>query len=291
MIKDILKVLYKNIPCKRSFFTLLKRVYSPPTFISQYLKFDGEFEVIDQGYHFKMVNFSNPLETSLFWGGLDGFEKDSLSLWVRLSKTALGILDIGAYTGYYSILAKLTNPKSTVLAFEPVKRRFDRLVHNCENNTCSVECFNIALSDKDGPVILYDLPMEHHNLATLDGSAARPFSEKRIPTKILAKTLDTLADEQDIQRIDLIKIDLEGFEPNILFGAKRVIHKWKPSMIVEILDEPHAAAIEELLINDNYYYFDLDEKTGPKKIGSLQKSSFHNIFICQASVAKTLGLV
>lgn len=291
MIKDILKVIYKNIPGKRTFFTLLKRIYSPSTFISRYLKFDGEFEVIDRGYHFIMVNFSNPLETSLFWGGLDGFEKDSINLWLRLSKNAVGILDIGANTGYYSILAKLTNPKSTVIAIEPVQRIFDRLVHNCEKNTCSVECFNIALLDKDGPVILYDLPLEHHNLATLDGSGAVPFSEKRIPTKILGKTLDTLVDEQGIQRIDLIKIDVEGFEPNVLFGAKRTIQKWKPSMIVEILDESHAAAIEELLINDNYHYFDLDEKTGPKRIESLQKSSYHNIFLCQASVAEALGLV
>ena len=59
-----------------------------------------------------------------------GWEKESLKIWKELCQTSDVILDVGANTGVYSLVAKAANPESRVIAFEPVKRTFDRLEHN-----------------------------------------------------------------------------------------------------------------------------------------------------------------
>ena len=46
-------------------------------------------------------------------------------------------------------------------------------------------------------------------------------------------TLDAFVDEHDLQRIDLIKIDVEGFEPEVLAGARRTLERFHPSVLLE----------------------------------------------------------
>ncbi len=156
-----------------------------------------------------MRHYGFELENEVFWRGLEnGWEHVSISLWTKLVKEANVILDVGANTGIYSLIAKSVNPDSRVYAFEPVERVFEKLEFNNRLNDFDIICFDQALSDTDGEAIIYDVPSEHvysvtvnKNINTLDATV--------IPTKIKIMKLDTFIERIKIERVDLIKIDVE----------------------------------------------------------------------------------
>jgi methylase of polypeptide subunit release factors len=69
-----------------------------------------------------------------FWHGPDAFESLSLRLWRELARHSGSVLDVGAFTGVYSLTAARANPEAEVYCFEPVKRTFGRLVINLKAN-------------------------------------------------------------------------------------------------------------------------------------------------------------
>jgi len=96
--KQWLRDVYRNIPLKRPFFFLIKRVYLPKQPLYQHLWFNGEFTVRVGDSFIRMVNYDSHLETSLFWDGIAGYEKHSVHLWSELCKKSSVIFDVGANT-------------------------------------------------------------------------------------------------------------------------------------------------------------------------------------------------
>ena len=80
--------------------------------------------------------------STYFYYGPDTFETLSLRLWHFFCKSARGILDIGAFTGIYSLLAKKVGPKSECIAFEPMPHIRNRALLNFTLNGMGL---NIAL--------------------------------------------------------------------------------------------------------------------------------------------------
>ena len=113
-MKKILKKIYANFPFKQVLFTLLKKVWTPSENIYQHLHFKGEFKVkINEKNNFLIKHYGFQIENELFWAGLTGgWEKESMKIWIELCKDADVIIDIGANTGVYSLIAKSMNPNS-----------------------------------------------------------------------------------------------------------------------------------------------------------------------------------
>lgn len=129
------------------------------------------------------------------------------------------IVDIGANLGYYTILTgKIIGEKGKVYAFEPNKECAKMLSKNVSANTLyNVEVIQAAVSDKTGTITLYiseDNSGDHRTYNSL---------EKRKSYTVKTYALDTFFDLNE--KIDLVKIDVQGFEMKVLLGMKKLIKK------------------------------------------------------------------
>ena len=121
-MKKLVKSIYRLLPYKKEVFTLLKFVWTPSKSIYQHLHFKGVFSVhINSIKKFRIKHYGFELENTIFWSGLTkGWEKESMKLWIRLCEDSDVIVDIGANTGVYSLVAKTVKPSSRVYAFKRV---------------------------------------------------------------------------------------------------------------------------------------------------------------------------
>ena len=131
------------------------------------------------------------------------------------------VVDVGAFIGDHTIAySHSVGPTGKVIAFEPALSAFNCLIHNTEK--CgNVFTFNHALGNHIGTAgMAADYPA---NVAShyIHGDGI-----------IQVRKLDDHLSLLD--RLDLIKIDVEGYELNVLKGAEQVITKFQPQMVIEI---------------------------------------------------------
>lgn len=289
-MRKVIKFIRQVLPFKRQLFFLLKKVYSPPERIYRHLYFKGKLHLNIGNAKFKMMHYGFQLENDLFWKGVgNGWEKNSIHLWVELCKNSTIILDIGANTGIYSLIASTISPQATVYAFEPVSRVFKRLDYNNRLNSFSINCIEKAVSDYTGEAVIFDTDAEHIYSVTVNRNLNHPdLPVKEVPIETI--TLDDFVELHNIKNIDLIKIDVEKHEPLVLSGFKKNLSIMRPSIIIEILDDEIAYEVEKQLMNLNYIFYNIDEISGLTKVSHIKKSSSHNYFACQPAVADKLKI-
>jgi len=170
------------------------------------------------------------------------YENKVMELFGTLAKESKIIVDVGANVGKYTILASFVNPKSEIYSIEPDKSNFDVLLKNIElNNLKNIIGLNIGMGEEEGRGKLYNSRGE--SKVNCGGSS---FMDKCGNFEIVdIGTLDNTFTE-----IDLIKIDTEGYELEILKGAKMLLTKGNiKKIILEVNDE----RIITLLNNYGYY--------------------------------------
>jgi len=194
---------------------------------------------------------------SLFWKGIEGYEPETTAAFTRLAESARVVIDIGANTGLYSLLACAISSDVRVLAFEPVPRIMDRLRRQVDVNGWANRCelVSAAVSDRDGTVDF------HVPLGGLPHSASlNPTGFGDAPgqlVKVAVVALDTFCD--DSLSVDLIKIDVEGFEADALRGMADLLADHHPALIFEVLDDTRNEQIESMLYDLGYQLFHLGE--------------------------------
>lgn len=134
------------------------------------------------------------------------------------------VLDVGANNGGYSRDIVAINPSATVFAFEPHPLTFERLVSNIEAHR-NIRPFNYAVGDKPGRQTLYDRCSEG---GTMHASIFRKVIEdihkvQSSASEVNVITLDEFIEGKGLTRVDLLKIDTEGYELNVLKGCLRAI--------------------------------------------------------------------
>lgn len=293
-MKKILKSLYSIIPFKKHFFLLLRKIVTLPESIYKHLHFKGVFNIIiDANHQFKMYHLGASEENELFWGGIDnGWEKASLKLWRKLCLTTPVVLDIGANTGLYSLVTKALNPTAKVYAFEPLPKAIEYLNYNLQINHFDVIVIPKAASNFNGKAVVF--LMEGYDFCTSVTvnksllSASTPQKELKIETITLVEFIH----QNKLQRIDLIKIDVESHEPEVLEGMGEYLDKFKPDLLIEIWDKECAVKLNTLFKDKGYLYFDIDDKNDViTKKEEITVSSFWNYLICKPESAKKLGLI
>jgi FkbM family methyltransferase len=290
-MKTLLKKTYNQLPLKREIFTVIKSVVTPSERIYKHLHFRGDINVqVDESHSFKMRHYGFEVENTVFWVGLTGgWEKLSLSIWVKLAHNSDVIFDIGANTGIYSLVAKSLNPKAQTFAFEPVKRVFEKLEFNNQPNGYDINCYESAASDSDGTATIFDTPTEHVYSVTV-GKNLNTSDTSVIPTTIKTIRLDTLIEKLKIPKVDLIKIDVETHEAEVLKGLGKYLEKFKPTMLVEILNDTVGQNVEAIVSGKGYVYFNLDEKLGTiRRVEHITKSDYYNYLLCNEEVAKLIA--
>ncbi len=151
------------------------------------------------------------------------------------------VVDVGANFGAYTLaFAKAVGPHGRVYAFEAQRMIYYLLAGSVAlNSRSNVHCMHTAIGDHEGSIELpqydYDKPM---NFGSVE---LGPVQRERLPQerthlaerseKVRLTTLDCL----ELERIDLMKIDVEGMEMEVLAGAQATIARCRPTLFVEFL--------------------------------------------------------
>lgn len=256
--------IYKILPLKKQLCQLVRATGIPNKKFYKDMKFEGEFEVqVTSEARFKLYHHNSTIENEIFWKGLGkSWEEDTVWIIAELAKTSDVIFDIGANTGVYSLLSKSLNPKAKIYAFEPVQRTFKRLEQNIAINNFDVTTEQIALSDKSGKQIFYDTYAEHQQSSSLSPDKLKNTSwntEKIVEYEIETITIDDYISKKGIQKIDLMKIDVEMHEPEVIEGFKKHLALFQPYIIIEVLETVIADKLNTVFANGGYKIFHLDE--------------------------------
>ncbi len=237
----------------------------PPRAVRRWVRFHGEFEITGVGARPLRLHSSGSLmDGELFWfGDRADWEKQSRDLWVRLSREAGVILDVGANTGIFALLAKSANPAATVIAFEPQPNIYAALERNVAANSLDITCEQLALSDSIGRLPFYDHGVAAFESNTTSGSLNqgwRPQHQQSIEVDVT--TLISYARIHSLGSLDLMKIDVETLEPAVLRGAADLITEHLPAVLLEVSSRPLGAEALAALPPGAYECYAIDEAGG-----------------------------
>ncbi len=144
------------------------------------------------------------------------------------------VLDIGSNFGYYSMLIASRAPKATIYAFEPHSVSYAALDrHRQMNHYDQVKPQRIALSDSEGSLRLVVPPSVNGGIGHLETGGGDVAAGHQIED-VQTMPLDSFASRNAIDRVDFIKIDVEGAELMVLDGARETIARCRPKMLIEI---------------------------------------------------------
>lgn len=143
------------------------------------------------------------------------------------------VIDVGANVGIFSVMAANFCPQGRIYAFEPNSTAFEALKRNSfyYNN---IKVFNYGLGEKEAEAVL-----------AIDSSTTVSFvidnklDNASIKTeKIKISSLDDFSKQNNLKQCDFIKIDAEGYEQNVIKGAKNTIQKFLPIIAVSAYHKP-----------------------------------------------------
>jgi FkbM family methyltransferase len=163
------------------------------------------------------------------------YEKNETDYWFKRCKEAATVFDIGANVGYFSLLAarSFKSKNATVYAFEPVTKTFNRLKENIFlNNFSNVRVFQKAVSSNNGAIKINIGNNQNWGMSSINTHEYLSGDSEIIE----CITLDSFCETQKIDKIDLIKIDVEGAEYRVLKGMEVVLQSAKPEILIEIID-------------------------------------------------------
>jgi FkbM family methyltransferase len=210
-----------------------------------------------RAYYRKDINFHAMLG---FWENGSLVLLDKLIRQFGLNKREIVVADVGANIGFYSLFfSKCLHPGSKIFAFEPSVSILDILKKNLEfNHASNVKIIEQACADRPGEIEFY-IGRHHHQSSILKEWADNEFNGKRVTIK--ATTLDDFfCDENNQEFPDLIKMDIEGGAPYALKGCKNCISINRPFILIESHTTKEDWAIGELLMENNYEAFRVDDR-------------------------------
>jgi len=262
------------------------------------LWFEGVFNVSIQDHCIKLFASKGDYSThSIFWEGLDGgWDAQSIKLWSELSKYSNVIFDIGANIGLYALVAKTANPESKVYAFEPARKTIGLLKKNVIANKIDISVIEKALSNSNGVVEFYDLDIPTA-MSSLKNNENLMNNKNSVKYEVDVITFESFIQEHQIEKVDLISIDVEMNEAEVLEGMGDLIQKFQPNFIIEVLNNDVGAKIESYFENLSYMYFRIDEQSGLSRVNHLSRPddeiTVHrgfNFLICSGDIYNKLDL-
>jgi FkbM family methyltransferase len=196
-------------------------------------------------------------------------EHSSLCCWhyiLRQVPSNSVVLDIGAYSGVYSLLATTARPDIRAICFEPSCVTYSRLVNNIKLNKLyeRIIPFHGAAGSTHTSVILKH---KYGPLSITSGDSVCDSSPHDHEERVQSIALDSLFVEGSAlpgalgsrcgqpftnARISAIKIDVEGLELDVLRGSQEILMKHKPFLIVEALTPAAAKNIDTALVPIGY---------------------------------------
>jgi FkbM family methyltransferase len=174
------------------------------------------------------LDLSNFLDRMIYMGC---YEPLNTYRFKKILRPKMVVVDVGANIGYFTLLAaSLVGPAGHVFAVEPWPANFavlDRCI--TRNSLAQVRAFKFGLAGEPGVVRIgqFDQRIFNNRTASMVGPGQMP---------VEVRTLDDCVAEWGLQRIDLLKIDVDGYELEVLRGAQRSLRDRVVRNIVIELD-------------------------------------------------------
>jgi FkbM family methyltransferase len=224
-----------------------------------WMRFRGNFAIeVPGGSEITLFSSGASIENSIFWTGLGGdWEPKSIELWLSLARSADVIFDVGANTGIYSLLAKSVNPQAKVYALEPNATVFADLSRNAQTNRFDIHCLPIAVSNFDGSTTFYEVLDRSGYSSSLNSEFLADTAT--VPRDVPVTRLDSFAAKEGLETLDLLKIDVETHEKEVLEGIGSLLARFRPAILIEILNDDIGKAVESIVANCGYVYVAVDE--------------------------------
>jgi FkbM family methyltransferase len=188
---------------------------------------EGPGRVRDRfGFTYEVSDLREPIAFHLLING--SYEPETQDLLLRVLPAGGVLIDVGANIGTFTIpAAKHVRSSGCVIAIEASREVFNVLQKNIDTNRVkNVQLVCAAASATAGDVEFYPAPADHFGM----GSRAPQFNAA--PMTIPSVTLDSLVQSFSLSSVDLIKIDVEGFEVDVLKGATGLLNGKNPPLII-----------------------------------------------------------
>ncbi|WP_322868076.1 FkbM family methyltransferase [Bradyrhizobium ottawaense] len=209
------------------------------------------------------LDLAQGIDFAIYLGNI--YERKTRATLRALVKPASLVLDIGANVGAHTLhLAHLVGPKGRVLAFEPTDFAFRKLTRNLELNpelqkrVIPFHCFLTRMDAEPVPSAIYS----SWPLKSESGLHAKHLGREMGTGAAQARRLDdVLARFPDLQ-VQLVKLDVDGYECDVLRGAPKLMKDVKPIFVMELAPyvlEERGTSLEELFsyfIPNGYRFFD-----------------------------------
>jgi FkbM family methyltransferase len=176
--------------------------------------------------------------------------------------------DVGSNIGYYTVMGGVCNPDLEIHAFDPSPGPFTYLRENIQlNGLQHAKARQLALSDAAGIFSFHiawnkKFPWLKYNSLGGSGHLSHVRENPTLHTvEAEVLTLDSYAEKEAIQHLDLIKLDVEEAEHLVLAGATESIRKFRPVIVCEVFSGEMLQKIRDQILSQEYLAFRFDEKS------------------------------
>jgi len=154
---------------------------------------------------------------------IEKLAKESIAMFVRNADDNIICMDIGANTGLYSYFINFFEPKTKLFVFEPDSSLIECIKLNlskCANASIN----NIGIADYSGALDLF-VNEKSRQTNSFEWDAVSPFADECKKVSVRVESIDNFCEKNDIPKIDILKIDVQGYEHKILQGAETMLKK------------------------------------------------------------------
>ncbi len=150
-------------------------------------------------------------------------------------KKGMVCLDVGSNIGYYVLLErKIIGDEGKIIAIEPSPQNFKYLQKNIElQNVKNITSFNFAGGEKDGTVTFF-VNNKSNGCKVIPEGETPAHPSRGTLIKVPVKRLDDFIDELGLDRVDFLRMDVEGYELHIFRGLVNTLKKFKPIISIEL---------------------------------------------------------
>ena len=181
------------------------------------------------------------------------FEPASARAYRRLLRPADTVLDIGANVGAHTLpLAQAIGPQGRLIAFEPTRYAYEKLLANIDLNpqlAQRIAAEQVALGQKNEGEYQAEL-YASWALAEVGDRHPKHLGLRKATTGASMCRLDSFLAERGVEKVDFIKIDVDGYECDVLRGAEQTLGRSQPTLLVELAPyvlEDRGSSLEEYI--------------------------------------------
>jgi FkbM family methyltransferase len=280
MTQNELKVQIRKFCARATPFFIRRRT---PLWISKHFYFEGKFEARYNGKKIlTLVSKGHQIENEIYWRGFEKCHEGlSTQIWINILKQLqpAHVWDVGANSGTYGILAKSILPTCTVTFFEPIPKAAEMIRENLHLNKFTGKVFELALGDFDGRGDIYfPKGADFATSVTVNqDTTGNPHESERMSIEVARA--ESIIKNYRAPIPQLIKLDVETFEPEVLAGLGEYFPR-NSVFLIEILNSINAERLSHYFAGSEYDFYNIDDRNNSMRMTSeLEKSDFYNYLV------------